>query len=150
MNTDLEIKVLEIDEHAAISDIAAVRNTLEAYMQRGREMMKELDQRMIGWIKENGPIEWETDDQDHKRVFWLGHDKVTKCADVRGCVEFMLSQDLDSLNECLSANAVKHGQFKKLFPEQFDQFFKVEVRDSLESGEVLPKKLQTVNTRFLE
>lgn len=128
-----------------------------AHMKRQTNALEKLlDARMIQIINETKkPIELVYDDKGNSYFFWLGHDKITKCRNVRAAMLFLLGLDEDSLVACLSSSAFKHGAFRKALKEigmdyRFDEFFSTEIKDTLETGEKLSKKLLSLDTKFLK
>jgi hypothetical protein len=117
------------------------------------ERVKEIDaiatKSVQAWIDANGGY------LDSGNIFyWNGHSKDTKCVDVPGALAALMLHcggDMEAITGALSANAIKHGAARKVLPpDVFDKLFKTETRDKLESGEVLPKKLQSLDKRFIK
>jgi len=152
---DLSLAITKVETGINTDYIAELYGKITWMIKRGQELKGELEARMEQIINETGqPIEWVIDDEGHKMCFWNGHDKSVKCIDVGKALEFLMGLSMDDAQACLSANAFKHGSFRKLMKQlgreaEFDQFFKTVVKDKLESGEELPKKLQNLNTRFI-
>ena len=83
--------------------------------------------------------------------YYAGTEKKTVCRDAKQTLEVMLAnQDLQTVADCLSANAWKPGAARlALPPEAWDECFTVEERPVLKEGKPT-KKLLTINTHFLK
>jgi hypothetical protein len=85
--------------------------------------------------------------------YYLGEDKTVKCVDVRATMNAVLDAsggDLDKMSECLSSNAFKPGETRKLLPsEVFDECFETKVKPTIREGRPSKAVLQA-NMRFLK
>ena len=162
MNNKLASMVSDIDPLQATSDIYAEAWTkIEAIEQWAKERKAELKLKMIATIKAKvlREISWKISDDASLR-FWLGQSKSVKCISIPKMLQFLIGLDLDSIERCLSANAFKHGEFKKLLKElkqesEFGNYFRTETKDKLECDGPEPKplpdtsELQSIDERFL-
>lgn len=136
-----------------------------AFMERVKELDKLAKGAMKSWIDANGPID------TGRLVYWVGHPKETQNVDKDGAIaalvksmmgrfiELLDQGDMESalvefitefLRDFVCSDPLKSGSVKKQLGAAADAFFKVVVKDKLESGESLPKKLQSVDKAFLK
>lgn len=165
MNTDLIIP----DTFTTIDEFMDFMGKVQTMKRAIREMEVKVEERYISYIKDHGPLV-----EVGTMKFWLGHDKKTCCLDQRSLIEFIFENwSVDELEALLGSNAFKHGAFRKFLKRDamaqaetltpkpteeeidigvglvFDRFFVTEVKDTLESGEKAPKKLQSADTKFI-
>lgn len=155
----VELAVLSVEPEVDLERVQTAVDMLDNLKAFVRDLEAKLRERLIAYITERG--EFMIGDTR----FYLGRAKETWCDDVPQYIRGLLiaSEDVDpatgeakvnfdkavaSLNEVLSANAVKPGAAKKLTPELFAKFFKTEEKVSLKKD--AGPDVQRVNVRFLK
>jgi hypothetical protein len=142
----LELAIAKVQPDTSIDDVAQTLDRLAAYMERGRQLKEQLDERMLEYLEANGG---EVSIGTVK--YWIGFPKTTKCLDVRAAVEALLEAtggDMDAFCACLSSNALKYGACKEPLGDKWGLHFVVELKPKIENDK--PKKdLQRMDTKFV-
>jgi hypothetical protein len=150
MTTDLtpiEAGVWTITPGTPVEQIADVRGKLEWLIRRAKEVMDELDGRMVEKIQAHGEfVIGET-------RFFIGDKKDVKCRDTARALDKVLevaAGDMEQAAACLSANAFKHGACRVMFEDAgrmdlFDECFETTYAPELREGK---PKLQKHNLAF--
>ena len=122
-----------------------LRTKLEAAQRRIKDTLKQLDAFLVDWMPGNCR-EFTIADT----VYYVASNKKVKPKSLTSAVDaiFRASEgDWERFTDCLSANALKVGECRKVLGDQFDSFFETTVEMDLEHKPV--KSLHSVNKKFL-
>lgn len=139
------IAKIEPDQQDLHDHIAITLMKLDELMRRGRELQRELKDRMKPWIESNGPVVIG----DVRYV--LVNKKTEKVRSLRSAIENLYTAtggDFDAFVDCLSMNAIKPGAAKKVLGSEFENVFEVIVETDVEGKPV--KQVAALNDRFLK
>ena len=147
--TPLEMRIVAVSPASPKDEVLTMLDRLKFFSQEISRLKKLMDQQAIAWIQENGDIQIS----DTAR-YYIGHPKDTECTDPSAALEAYLEAvggDWKLMCEVLASGAIKHGAAKKrLSAEVYAKFFKVTVKDKLETGAAAPKQLQKFDEKFIK
>lgn len=134
-----------IENAATQADALAAYEKWCAFREQFKEMNKLAEAAMTKFVREQGGS------VDVGSYFlWLTHSKDWKCRDVAKALDLLLqvsNGDVEAIaRDFLASQPIKCGSARKAIG---DALFEQVVRDKLETGEALPKKLQKVDKAFL-
>lgn len=139
----LSLAVVALTPTMRPEQLLEVRQRVEWLKKTAAELLSQVDAAMQAHIEATG-----RDIIDGDIRWYVGPKNTVKCKDVKGAVQWFYANNLDALEECLSANAFKHGACKEPMGDAWGQFFTVDDSNTLKDGKAT-KKLQQMNTKFL-
>lgn len=136
--------IAAVESAATIETVALAMARVDRIKRAAREAAELLERVLFDWVQANGPL------QIGPVRYYVGPVKKVKCRDVRQTLQAFLGEsDIDTLAECLSASAFKHGACEKLAPTVFADHFDVTYEEELKEGKPeRVKKLQRADDRF--
>lgn len=141
-----EIALLREFSPITPDEIILLRNRLAEFKRRASELLNMVDERlMVPYVKTHGEI------VIGPGVKWVMKiEKTVKVRDLRQAIEGLYAAtngDFDAFVQCLSVNALKPGECRKVLGGRFDALFETVVREDVELKQ--PKKvLALVNDNF--
>jgi hypothetical protein len=125
-----DIKLLDTD--LSHDEVLSVYNRVLAARAAIAALKKRMDEALIDWIKVNGPL--FIGDQ----MVYAGKDKRTKCVDIPGCLEAILTEvggDFTAFCSLLASQPIKYGAAKQVLGDQWSRYFVVEEGDKVKVKE---------------
>jgi hypothetical protein len=141
-----KVTVLDVVD-TSFPDVVNVIGLIDDAIKELRERKAFAEYIALEQVKRDGPQTIGT------KTWWAGPTKKYKCLDTRKTVDFLMGLDLETLGDCLSSGAIKHGAFRKACdligkPELFIEHFEItedwELKDNIKQP-----RLQTIDTAFL-
>lgn len=144
--TELETSIIQCGEQTPVETLLQAGDQIARLGEFHRQVKQMWEAKMVEHINRHGPVEVG----DVR--FYVGVVKKTRCVNVPGAVEALLSRvegDFARFCDHLSTGAVKYGAARDtLAPEDFDRLFVTEVEDDLKTGKPV-KRLQRADQRFI-
>lgn len=143
---ELEVSIVQCGEQTPVETLLQAGDQIARLGEFHRQVKQMWEAKMVEHINRHGPVEVG----DVR--YYVGTVKKTKCLDVPGTVEALLSRvegDFGRFCEHLSTGAVKYGAAREtLAPDDFDRLFVTEVEQDLKEGKPV-KRLQKADQRFI-
>lgn len=167
MSSELDIVRYAITPETPREVVAERVGMLDAIEARAAELRQQFDADLTEWIKANGALD------TGRLLYWLGHAKDTVCEDEAGAVRALVVAQgekltrllmeeggdietavakftLDFLRDFVKSKPLKVGALKQQLGDDAAKYLRVVVRDKLETGEQLPKRLQKADKQFIQ
>lgn len=132
---EIERQVRCVELQTPDEQVLELREKLLSMKGRIAELLSQIDDALI---------ERQVNVTVGPRRIYVAKEKDTKCISVKAAMEALLNEaqgDWDTVADCLSSNAIKHGAAREVLGEKWGQFFEVVEKDRL--------KVMDVNTDFL-
>lgn len=144
----IETAVVQCGESTSVETLLQAGDMVARLGEFARDIKAQWEAKMVDHIQRSGPVvhgDW---------IYTVKTPPVTKCVDVPGAVEALLvtcQGDFGTFCEHLSSNALKHGAARKTLPQDvFDRLFVTTRAPELDRAEATPRRLQKINTKFIE
>lgn len=139
-------KLLAISTENHRDDVLAAVDMVKAFMDDAKELQRVLEEMMIEWINERGPIEIGT------KKYYVGVKKTTKPHDLKAAVVTLMEEsggDWDAFVGCLSSDAIKPGAAKGVLGDKWEEVFYVTKAEEVREGKAKPKKsVMLIDSKF--
>lgn len=135
----LAARVASTEIETPVDDVLELRENLSFMLTQIKGLQKNLDERLIEWIRANGTIEYGT-----KKIY-VGTKKDTKCKALRPALEALMiacGGDWEKFCECMASGAIKYGAAKTVLGDEWGDHF-----ETVEKSEL--KEVCEVDTKFL-
>lgn len=153
---DLAVACVRDMTEMSDDDVAQVYVTLKAYIARGTELKRQLDDALAARMTATGrDIRFTVDGDGNEIILTTRPEKVVKCRDVKAALQELLQAfggDFDMLADCLASGAFKYGACRKRLeeigaPGLYEALFETSERVRVEEKGA---KVREVNTKFIK
>lgn len=151
MTTDLDLytAVARVSDDMPAEELLMLRGKIDVAIAQLRGLRDLLDiDHIIPAVMDRGTV------TVGDSRYWVGLDKDTKCLSVAETIKAVCKAtegDEEALVACLSVNAFKPGACRKVLPpDDYGRLFVTTEKMTLKDGTAAPKKLQSVNEKFIE